>query len=177
MKKYTKKFIVLAALTVAVMSVSGGQANADWWVRPTALPTQPTSPRTVITFPTETANPTSSAPTVTPQVPTITSAVGGPNVPTATPVPSDGSANSNSNPCAPGQSYTGPYCGWSPSTSDGGSGGGGSAPSAPRIGGPEVLGLSNTSSGNLEPSDIILLTGVLCLLLYVKSKLSLKNLV
>lgn len=42
----------------------------------------------------------------------------------------------------------------------------------PRIGGPEVLGLSYTSGSYLIASDILVLLGVLCLLLYAKSKLS-----
>lgn len=73
--------------------------------------------------------------------------------------------------CEPGESFTGPYCGWSPGQDDpgedGDDNGGG-------IGGAEVLGLSDTSSGNLDPSDIIQLAGFLCLLLYAKSKLSVR---
>ncbi len=111
--------------------------------------------------------PTSSQPTPTPS-----GGTGG--VPTATPIPSsNGGSTGDEDACAPGKSYTGPYCGWSPEkdkpSGDGGTFGEGEVP---RIGGPVVLGLSSTSGGELTLSDIMLLTGVLCLLLYVRSKTS-----
>jgi hypothetical protein len=88
-------------------------------------------------------------------------------VPTGT--PSGSSSSNNDDPCASGKSYTGDYCGWSPSTSS--SSGGDPGNYDPRIGGPGVAGLSYTAGEDLAPSDIILLAGVLCLLVYVKSKI------
>lgn len=79
-----------------------------------------------------------------------------------------GSGNTTEDPCGSGKSYSGPYCGWSPVVEGGTGGESGDL----RIGGPKVLGLSKTSSGDLELSDIIFLSGVLCLALYVRSKLS-----
>ena len=102
--------------------------------------------------------------------PTATPRVGDPGAPTETPDSSDdGDNNNNDDPCASGKSYTGDYCGWSPGV--GGDGGDGSA-DTPRIGDPAgpIKGLSYTSGSELAVSDIILLTGVLCLLLYVRSK-------
>ena len=108
------------------------------------------------------SNPT---PTATPPAPTTVQPT-----PTSTPGNGGGSngggtggttGGSSDDPCAPGKSYVGPYCGWSPSSNADDPG--------PRIGGPAVLGLSYTSSNNFGVSDIILSLGVLCLLLYVKS--------
>ena len=143
-----------------------GQSNfvsADWWQRPEVRPTQPSLPR-------DGSLPTSppQQPTSTPIVgPSATPGVGGPTQP-----PSGSGGGGEEDPCASGKSYTGPYCGWSPekdkkSESDGGN--------VQRVGGPQVLGLSATSSGDLTASDIMLLTGVLCLLLYVRSKLLLEK--
>lgn len=113
-----------------------------------------------------------------PAQPTTTPRVGNPPndsvIPTSTPVPSNDESGSNDNPCAPGKSYTGDYCGWSPRV--GGEGGGGDAPRIGEPGGPLIKGLSYTSGSELVPSDIILLTGVLCLLLYVRSKITVGNL-
>lgn len=94
---------------------------------------------------------------------------GGVSDPTVTPDPGNG--DSDDDPCAPGKSYIGPYCGWSPEhdkDDDGGNGGGGEG----RVGGPQVLGLSTTSSSDLGLSDIIFLSGVLCLLVYARSKVA-----
>lgn len=102
-------------------------------------------------------------------VPSATPRVGDPtgvpsNGPTETPGPS---SSSDDDPCAPGKSYSGDYCGWSPRIGgeDGGSSSGGGGSFAPF-----VQGLSFTGGQNLSVSDIILFLGVLCLLLYVKSK-------
>ncbi|MCL4339047.1 hypothetical protein M1271_05145 [Patescibacteria group bacterium] len=164
-----KKLVSVISLfgIVFILSVMlNGSVLADWWQRPEARPTSPAIERTVTVPP---------LPTNPPQgQPTPTQGGGGSNVtpsgPTATPAPSTGSS-STEDPCAPGKSYYGPYCGWSPSVSQssGGGGGGGTSTGA-RIGGPQVLGLSYTSGPELSISDIILLAGVLCLLLYVRSK-------
>lgn len=169
-----KKFIYTAGLIfIFVLSwhIAGSfnSVSAEWWERPSERPTQP-----VITRQSE-PSPTEVVPT-NPQAPTPTSVTNPTNtpVPTATPSGGNGGGNggggssSNDDPCGAGKSYTGPYCGWSPKV--GGQGDDVSAP--PRIGAPLVKGLSRTSSGQLWPSDIILLSGVLCLLLYVKSKIN-----
>lgn len=111
-----------------------------------------------------------------PAQPTATPRVGNPPNdsvnPTSTPGPSDdGNDGDDDDPCASGKSYTGDYCGWSPGVGGDG-GGGGDAPRIGEPGGPQIKGLSYTSGSELVPSDIILLTGVLCLLLYVRSKIT-----
>ena len=168
-----------------------GLVKADWWDRPDSRPSQPAEHRSLPTLPPE---PTlTSAPTVTQPItqptgstapsatvaptgsihpsPTVTSQpVGG--LPTSIPTPTNvvSGGTSNDDPCAPGKSYTGPYCGWAPGVESGQ----GNVQLAQSVGGVEgqrVLGLSKTSSGDLELSDIIFLTGILCLLLYARSKL------
>lgn len=157
------KTIFFAIFLSIIFTLSDNTVLADWWERPTARPTQPTIRRE------ETPTPQSPQPTATP-----TSAVIQPSptpggtggVPTQ---PPSGGGTTSEDGCASGKSYTGPYCGWSPEkdkTSETTGGGG----EAPRIGGPEVLGLSYTGGSELTVSDIMLLTGVLCLLLYVRSK-------
>ncbi len=143
---------------------------ADWWTRSDVLPTQPSFQRE-INLPTlaplqPTSVPPSTAPTNSPIGPTVTPRVGGP---TNSPSNNSGSSNgSGGNACDPGKPYSGPYCGWSPSV---GNNGGGGNSDQPRIGGPQVLGLSDTSGSETAISDIILLAGVLCLALYARSKL------
>jgi hypothetical protein len=151
------------AATIFIV-VSGGVAWADWWTRDNGRPAfdrnfpteSPGSQPTEGVQPTE--QPTGNEPTATPRV-------GGVEL-TSTPIPTGGSS-STENPCDPGKPYTGDYCGWSPKV--GGESAGDSS-SNPRIGGPEVQGLSYTSGSDLSYSDIILLTGLLCLALYVRSK-------
>jgi len=111
------------------------------------------------------------SPTTVQPTPTTGGGSGGvpTSAPTQTPSSDSGSSSNNDEDACDGDSYTGPYCGWSPekdkpSSSDGGGG------EALRVGGPSVLGLSDTSGDDLKVSDIMLLTGVLCLLLYVRSK-------
>lgn len=139
--------------------------RADWWDRPPARPTSPAIERDRL--------PTSVPPTIQPttSAPSPTNPPNG-GLPTSAPTsaPSGGGGGTTTeDPCGSGKSYSGPYCGWSPGVS-------GESQSAsgelPRIGGPQVLGLSKTSSGDLELSDIIFLSGVLCLVLYLRSKLS-----
>lgn len=167
---YRKNILKLLTLIIIfIATVLFTQQNyiwADWWQRGEERPTPPGLDRDGrIILPT--IAPTSS-PTIPPIQPTATPKIGGPSV---TPVPTGTSGSSSTDdPCGPGKSYTGPYCGWSPSTS---SSGGGNAGSSPRIGGgPQVLGLSYTGGEGITWSDIISLTGVLCLLLYARSKMT-----
>ncbi|MBI5452743.1 hypothetical protein HY945_04740 [Candidatus Gottesmanbacteria bacterium] len=143
---------------------------ADWWQRPDTRSTPPILERdNRIVLPTE-------SPTSPPSQPTATPRVGEPGTPAPTSTTTTSSGGSTEDPCASGKSYTGPYCGWSPGVGGGGGGGGGGSPAQPaRVGGPKVLGLSKTSSADLALSDIILLTGVLCLALYARSKLGKVN--
>ncbi len=168
---YKKKFIksiTVAVFIFTVLIVWRGYARADWVdPRDGVRPTQPSSNRDGrILLPTQSPTIQPTQPTQPPQ-PTATPIVGGPSV---TPVPTS-SSSSTDDPCASGKSYSGPYCGWSPSTSS--STDGGSLGSSPRIGGgQQILGLSYTAGDGISWSDIIFLTGVLCLLLYARSKLS-----
>lgn len=130
---------------------------ADWWERPTTRPTQPSDehPTSPPEEPTSTPQPTTTQPTPTPRI-------GGPT-PTNPPSNGGGGEGDGEDACAAGKSYVGPYCGWTPRI--GGESGG--QPGEPQ---PIVKGLSATGSFDLGLSDIILLSGVLCLLLYAKSK-------
>ncbi len=164
-----KKLVSVISLfgIVFILSVMlNGSVLADWWQRPAARPTSPSLERTVTVPPLPTSPPQGQ--------PTPTSG-GGPNVTPSSPTATQASSTSSSStedPCAPGKSYYGPYCGWSPSVSESsGGGGGGGTSTGVRIGGPQVLGLSYTGGSELSISDIILLAGVLCLLLYVRSKI------
>lgn len=172
-----KKYIITLVLVISwLFSLSkANNALADWWLRPTALPTQPTfgrdlPPSVVDIRPTLPSN----NPTTTPVAPTVTPPIGG--APTNPPSQGgNGSPSGDGNPCDPGKSFVGPNCGWSPNVDNSGTGGGGggSSPSEPRIGsGPQVLGLSNTSSGDWGLSDIMILAGVLCLAVYARSKIN-----
>lgn len=154
--------VLIALLWVVMMIGSSSVIYADWWERPTGRPTQPSDYHP--TFPPEPTNsvqptnppePTSTQPTTT--QPSPTPRVGGP---TEKPPTGRGSTD---DPCGSGKSYTGEYCGWSPRV---GGGEGGKPSESQSI----VRGLSKTASFDLGLSDIILLSGVLCLLLYVKSK-------
>jgi hypothetical protein len=81
----------------------------------------------------------------------------------------DSSDDSGEDACASGKSYTGPYCGWSPDHDSK------SNDSVAYIYDPnegiKIKGLSKTAGNDLLNSDIILFAGVLCVLLYLKSKL------
>lgn len=162
-----KKFIIIAVLVISWL-FSLNKANnvfADWWQRPSVFPTQPS-----FTRPLE-SNPT-TAPTSAPSQPTVapTSSPSG-----GTPSTGGGSSGSGGNACDPGKPFVGPYCGWSPNVNNSGGGGGGGSSEQPRVGGPRVLGLSNTSSGNLSVSDIMILAGILCLAVYARSKIAVNN--
>lgn len=188
-----KKIIIYTIFTLVLLMfinvVNPAKSEADWWNRPAERATQPSTPRDVVLLPTQppptqpTSPPPTAAPTIAPTMqpstavnqPTATPRIGGePTVaPTQTPVNGNGgsSTDSNGNACDPGKSYTGPYCGWSPSTSNNGGG----TYQARIGGGPRVLGLSNTSGSEVAWSDIIMLAGVLCLALYARSKLIVGN--
>lgn len=147
-------------------------AFADWWERGDARPTQPSMERNLPTLPPQ---PTSAPPTTVPPTgaaPTTTPRVGEPTVIPTTQAGEE--AVSDEDPCAEGESYEGPYCGWSPSIGEGAGGNGGEGETlAAGVSGPQVMGLSYTAGEGIEVSDIILLTGVLCLLMYAKSKFGL----
>lgn len=163
----SKLKLIVTVVIFSVLLMRGNTVLADWWQRTDIRSTPPILERdNRIVLPTE-------SPTSPPSQPTATPRVGEPSTPPA-PTSTTTSSSSTEDPCASGKSYTGPYCGWSPEVSSGGGGGGGETQS-PRIGGPKVLGLSKTSSADLAPSDIILLTGVLCLALYARSKLGKMN--
>lgn len=158
-----KRINILISMTVFVLGLlilpKLNLVSADWWSRSEDRPTAPTISRDRI--PTSAPQPTQ----VVTQAPQPTSSGGG---------GTGGSGGGNSDdPCAGGKSYTGSYCGWSPEKDKPSSSTGGET--SPRIGGPEVKGLSYTGGKELVPSDIIFLTGVLCLLLYARSKLSLRR--
>ena len=174
MKKIISVGFFITILLIFFQVTTKNEVEADWWIRPTGVPTQPSFVRNV--EPTSVVHPTIN-PTNAPNQPTVapTSPPTGGTPSSDGSVSSDGSGNSNNNPCAAGQSYVGPYCGWSPDVNNSGGGGGNSSSSEPRIGSPQVLGLSDTSSGNMTASDIMILAGVLCLVLYARSKIEMKN--
>lgn len=166
MKKNIILLILLSLLLVGNLYLGKFHVvRADWWERPTTRPTQPSLDRGDISIPTQPppTQPPAGQPTVTTAPP-----VGG--LPTSAPTStSSGDGGTSEDPCAAGKSYTGSYCGWSPEKDQPATSG--DQGQETRIGGPSVLGLSYTGGSDLKPSDIILLTGVLCLLLYLRSKL------
>lgn len=107
--------------------------------------------------------PPTTIPTNPPSQPTATPT--GTKTVTATPTPTPPGRGGDGGPTStpgPSESSSNP-----PSSSGGGSGPTSTpAPSVP------VVGLSKTSSGSFGVFDIMLQAGVLCLLLYIKSKLS-----
>lgn len=162
-----KKIIILSIFIAGFFILNNNKVFADWWERPTVQPTQPSIER-----PTTAPSPT-LAPTSPPSQPTVTPPPSG-GVPTSAPTPTPTSSPSGGggkeDPCAPGKSYVGPHCGWSPRVGGEEGGGGEVLGVTTQEEGPEVLGLSYTSSRDLTISDIMLLAGVLCLLLYARSK-------
>jgi hypothetical protein len=122
-------------------------------------------PRTARDHPPNCSDCASPTPNPTTVQPSPTSGGGSGGVPTQSPS-SDSGSSSDDDPCGPGKSYTGQYCGWSPEKDKPSSSDSGGSSSE----GPSVLGLSATSGSDLTASDIMLLTGTLCLLLYVRSK-------
>ena len=159
------KLTFLALLFVIVLiGIYPASIKADWWERPAARPTQPSLDRHLPTSapepsPTDEPEMPLSEPTITPDPgkSVITPGIGG--------VEDSKVSNSDEeDPCGEGKAYTGPYCGWSPDHD--------TYEASENIASePQVLGLSDTSSRNLPLSDIMQLVGVLCLLLYARSKL------
>ena len=147
--------------------------QADWWQRPTEGPTPtriplPTHPGEYTPTPTTQVNPSpTNDPSVTSQ-PTPT----GINAPTPTPTNGVRIGGTEDDPCSSGKSYSGPYCGWSPDH-DTKSNTSSNVSSTISVA-PKVLGLSRTSGPELTVSDIMLFAGLLCLALYLKSKISVK---
>lgn len=130
--------------------------DADWWDRPSDpqrdVPTQPLYPRgtDVPTQPVPTTVPPTSVPTIVQPTLTVTTPpIGGNTEPTSTPVPSSGGGNNEGKKEESKNTQSEEKK--TPSVST-------------------VRGLSRTGSGT-EWSDIMLPSGILCLLLYVKSKI------
>lgn len=181
MKKTVHILISLFVFALVIIPT----VHADWWDRPDARPTQPSVNRDLPTStpPADPGEPTqgptnqpTQGPTTPPSQPTAVPTIGGGGL-EVTPTPITGGqggpvSSSSDDPCASGKSFSGPYCGWSPGVGGTSSSGGGSSISQVQLvkASPKIKGLSKTSSGDVTPSDIILLTGILCLLLYVKSK-------
>jgi len=149
MSKVFKCLVITLVLTLGLFVKNQGPARAGWWTRDDGRPVFDRDERPVF----DRGSQEQPEPTNPPS--------GGP------PEETQDQGDGGDDPCEPGESFTGPYCGWSPGQDDPGDDGENGG-----IGGTEVLGLSDTSSGYLDPSDIIQLTGFLCLLLYAKSKLS-----
>lgn len=171
MNRKLKFLLITFVFVVGLFAKNNLVALADWWDRSDARPTQPSYDRNLPTLPPQATSvpPTSVPPSGTP--PTATPRVGGPTVaPTAQPE-AEGTTVSDEDPCAEGKPYEGSHCGWSPGVGEGvGGDGGDSETLAEGVGGPQVMGLSYTAGEGIEISDIILLTGVLCLLMYARSK-------
>lgn len=172
--KKLKILIYVFIFLLGIFVLGRGKVFADWWERPSVQPTQPSIERPT-TAPSPTQAPTQT-PTSPPGQPTITPSPppsGGlpTSAPTPTSTPSGEEGGEEEDACASGKSYTGPYCGWSPRIGGEEGDGGEGEEFIAQITGPEVLGLADTSGENLKASDIMLLTGVLCLLLYLRSKM------
>lgn len=172
--------ILFMFLLLIVLHLSGINTTfADWYERPDTRPTQPSMERALLEpLPTQAPLPTTETnnPTSPPSQPSITPRVGGDTGSGSSGSGSGGSSSSsNDDPCAEGKSFIGPYCGWSPRV--GGEQGDPGLANAqlPAQTKKIVRGLSYTSGWDLLPSDIMLLTGILCLLLYLRSKLVIKK--
>jgi hypothetical protein len=160
---------------VAVLSVNSANVSADWWQRPTEGPGYPRNPSptqgggtepTVV--PTTKPNPTS---VIQPTSPVTT------GIPTPTTSSSQGGVGGTENiddPCASGKSYSGPYCGWSPDKDKPAGGNNNTNNTSSNTITPKILGLSRTAGPELTASDIMLFAGILCLSLYIKSKINVK---
>lgn len=163
MKLSNKLLLIMVFLSFGIMFKT--VVNADWWDRGE----RPVLPRDEFILPTNPPEPTVQ-PTNPPNQPTVTPPKTGEPQVTPTLVPTGSSStSSNDDPCASGKSYTGDYCGWSPRIG-GNDGSTGDSSSSYDYGSPPVLGLSYTAGEEIGLSDIMLLSGILCLSLYVKSK-------
>lgn len=176
MKNKIIQVIFLFLISGGLLFLPVVPSYADWWDRPDARPTQPKLERGTLaplpTVPSDPVIPTSQA-----GQPSATPRIGGEPTTTAVPNSTTGNSSSTEDPCAPGKSYVGPYCGWSPRVGGESSGSSGNTQQQKVTNKNRVLGLSYTSGWELLPSDIILLTGVLCLLLYLRSKISVKRII
>lgn len=160
------KKIIILILFLSFSFFLYDSAVADWWDRPDSRPTQPGVERFLPTVP-----PQPDSPSPTKKVSPTSLPNGGPEVTPTGVLNGDGGSSTDDDPCAPGETYSGEYCGWSPRIGEGGGGTGGEA-SVSSWGGPAVNGLSETSGEEAGISDIMLLAGILCLMLYAKSKLN-----
>lgn len=178
--------ILTTDLLIIIIIMAMYQKNpvyADWWQRPPGDVQDVTrEPRPTDIRTTEQPRPTDSVrPTDVKNSPVPTQAHNPTTVPTAKPTSGGGGGqgdpggggnggSSTDDPCGPGKSYTGPYCGWSPGI--GGSSGGNSTDTSGNMvaGSVGVRGLSYTSGSNmLTIADVMLLFGVLCLSLFLRS--------
>ena len=154
MNKILTAKIILILFLVLLIGRSNRLVLADWWARSDIRPTQPNIERSL---PTAIVEPTVGI-QVTPTSVTSPPPIGDPGV-TNTPVPTAvPTATSNNNSSSTSSS----------SENDS------SGSTTPYVG-PQVLGLSDTAGEGLQPSDIILLAGILCLTLYLRSKLTVKQ--
>jgi len=160
MKLTSKIFLTMIILGFGLLTVRSN-IKADWWDRGE----RPVLPRNEINIPTQQEQPTTQ-PSNPPQ-PTSTPPKQG--APQATLTPESGSS-SDEDPCASGKEYTGDYCGWSPRIGGNDSGGDGGSTDVYDPGTEAVKGLSYTAGPEIGLSDIMLLSGLLCLALYAKSK-------
>ncbi|MBI3954813.1 hypothetical protein HY338_00085 [Candidatus Gottesmanbacteria bacterium] len=155
-KILTAKIILLILFLVIMIGKNNHLVLADWYTRSDIRPTQPSLernlPTTIVIEPTVETQVTPTTTAVTPPPigdPGVTNTPVPTAVPTATPDNNSSSTSSNSE-------------------ND-------SSESTASYIGPQVLGLSDTAGEGLQPSDIILLAGVLCLTLYLRSKLTIKH--
>lgn len=153
-KILTAKIILLILFLIIMIGSNNHLVLADWWTRSDVRPTQPSLERSLPTaIVLEPTIGTQATPTTAATLPPI----GDPGV-TNTPVPTAEPTAASSNN----------------SSSTSSSSGDNSSGSTSYVGS-KVLGLSNTAGEGLQPSDIILLAGILCLMLYLRSKLTVKR--
>ncbi|OIO13953.1 hypothetical protein COV53_05650 [Candidatus Gottesmanbacteria bacterium CG11_big_fil_rev_8_21_14_0_20_37_11] len=178
MRKVTEIiFFITILLTFSSFLTRGNYVYADWWSRSEDRPSPPNLPRDNGILPTnpppvEPTNPppvvpTTVVPSTDPGNPNPTQGAGG---------GIGGTTGSDDDPCASGKSYTGPYCGWSPKVVGEGNNTIQNVVASQAVKKrPQVLGLSYTSGAELTLSDIMLFAGILCLGLYVRSKINIRN--
>ena len=155
-KILTAKTILLILFLVILIGKNNHLVLADWYTRSDIRPTQPSFERNLPT--TAVVDPTVEI-QATPTTVATPPPIGDPGV-TNTPIPTvvpptdtPSDDNSSSTPAS----------------------GGNDSSESTTYYGPQVLGLSDTAGEGLQPSDIILLAGVLCLTLYLRSKLIIKH--
>lgn len=166
MNRLILKTILLYIVISIFAAAKANYVDADWWERPSIRPTSPSYERDLSPLPTSPSLPTPTS--IVNHIPTPTSIVPTPTSGALTPTPQK-DEGTKEDPCAPGKSFYGPNCGFSPRV-----GGEISAVTVAEevpVAEPQILALSDTASYDLAFSDIIFLIGILCLLLYVRSKL------